>query len=667
MLPALPSNEGDGKRRAIAQLLSLRGATAANVRNVLDLLHPDAASRWDVREALARNAQPVCTSVRLPLKGHGEFEWPVALVQDLLPRCLQHCDGFRSQFMRALANHPCTPDSPWRLILYLDEITPGNPLRPDNKRKITALYASWLELGDFLRVEEAWLTLGVIRTDTLKYVQGGIGVAVRHLIRALFLGRRSLSDCGVAVNNDPPTLFFCKFLRLLSDEAAGKAVISVKGASGIRPCLDCKNVVALGDDVNPSLASTDNTGYLVDIACADSARFDPQTDADLWQAHDRLATLKREPRMTKKQFTLEERASGVSFDEAGLLHDVELRAIFPPSCYARDPMHTMLAGGVMSTEMYAVIRALSAEIPGFSFSTLAAFAGATWQFPKCRAKINLPNIFSAVREAATWKDKSFKAGASETLAVIPIVRYFIDLMVPDGSMQSERASFMAACHVVDLMQAVKLQCTAAGLAKLKAATHAFFQLHVAAYGSELVRPKHHYMVGHLTKQAEADVFWLDCFVHERKHQLTKDASNHIKNTRAFERSALQMVLAKAMQQMSSIMDSALLPPHAECPELTAACGERCDVSRDMRANFGYFAVGDLLLVGSGACFVEACVLRGRQLQCVVSELQLVDRPTLTTSHWVTTGRAALLPMLPHVCRHASAWFYRQDGIVVALG
>ena len=67
--------------------------------------------------------------------------------------------------------------------MYIDDITPGNPLRPDNKRKITAVYASCIELGNFLRLEEAWLALGVIRTNVVKEVKGGLSNAIRQLLK----------------------------------------------------------------------------------------------------------------------------------------------------------------------------------------------------------------------------------------------------------------------------------------------------------------------------------------------------------------------------------------------------------------------------------------------------------------------------------------------------
>eukprot|EP00969_Alexandrium_andersonii_P159762 7059333-Alexandrium_andersonii.AAC.1 len=66
--------------------------------------------------------------------------------------------------------------------------------------------------------------------------------------------------------------------------------------------------------------------------------------------HDRLDAMRSSAGVTRAQFEDEERACGIAFNADGVLGDAELRGVFPPSKYARDPMHTMLAGGVVSVE-----------------------------------------------------------------------------------------------------------------------------------------------------------------------------------------------------------------------------------------------------------------------------------------------------------------------------
>ena len=279
-------SDGAGKRRLVAQLLSIRGVNESTVGRILRLLEPQQSlTKWAIHNVLSTQAESVVTHVKLPLMDGGEFSWPIACPQDLLPLCLSECAGFREVFEQALSAQPATFCRPWRLLIYLDEITPGNPLRPDNKRKIMAFYASWLELGDRLRLEEYWLTLGVLRTSIIKEVKGNLSAVFRRLMRTLLLGCKSLCNAGVVIELEESSwVCFSKYHREVSDEAAGKAVWNFKGAAGIKPCPSCKNVVKMGDDEDEaaaSLASFDASGYLVDLACCDPHRFDPMQDADV--------------------------------------------------------------------------------------------------------------------------------------------------------------------------------------------------------------------------------------------------------------------------------------------------------------------------------------------------------------------------------------------------
>ena len=129
-------SDGAGKRRLVAQLLSIRGVNESTVGRILRLLEPQQSlTKWAIHNVLSTQAESVVTHVKLPLKDGGEFSWPIACPQDLLPLCLSECAGFREVFEQALSAQPATFCRPWRLLIYLDEITPGNPLRPDNKRK----------------------------------------------------------------------------------------------------------------------------------------------------------------------------------------------------------------------------------------------------------------------------------------------------------------------------------------------------------------------------------------------------------------------------------------------------------------------------------------------------------------------------------------------------
>ena len=94
------------------------------------------------------------------------------------------------------------------------------------------------------------MALGVIRTSVIKEVKGGISNVIRQLLKAMLTGPQSAQTAGIAL----------PIQQLPFYSKSHKAVLGVKGASGTKPCFECKNVVALGDDSNQCLAELDPSG-----------------------------------------------------------------------------------------------------------------------------------------------------------------------------------------------------------------------------------------------------------------------------------------------------------------------------------------------------------------------------------------------------------------------
>ena len=63
-------------------------------------------------------------------------------------------------FQRRMALFPMSPQAPWGICLYTDEISPGNVLRPLNTRKVHAFYLTFSQLGPQARCQEhLWFTV----------------------------------------------------------------------------------------------------------------------------------------------------------------------------------------------------------------------------------------------------------------------------------------------------------------------------------------------------------------------------------------------------------------------------------------------------------------------------------------------------------------------------
>ena len=80
---------------------------------------------------------------------------------------------------------PSTFDKPWRLIVYCDEIIPGNVLGRAT-RKCWCIYATFLEYGQHLSQEDAWLTLATERTSFVSQLDAGVSQMLNHVLLSIF-------------------------------------------------------------------------------------------------------------------------------------------------------------------------------------------------------------------------------------------------------------------------------------------------------------------------------------------------------------------------------------------------------------------------------------------------------------------------------------------------
>ena len=171
---------------------------------------------------------------------------------------------------------------------------------------------------------------------------------------------------------------------------------------------------------------------------------------------------------------------------------------------------------------------------------------------------------------------------------------------------------------------------------------------------------------HIADQPLVDGFWLDCFTHERKHQCTKDCAQSIENTTAFEKSVLTTVINCTVEHLKTTRPSSLAPQSAANPELSAALGVPVRVANYMRYESIDIAAADVLFVDSCAVKVEACLHYGDTFAVLATQLDLLDRPSSTTSLW-RPGPRGILELDAAGLRHPACWHEKSDGVICALG
>ena len=64
-----------------------------------------------------------------------------------LTYALEESDGLRSLFKHRLTMKPSSPEEPWTIVLYCDEVTPGNPLASVSRRRFMRFTGLSLNLG----------------------------------------------------------------------------------------------------------------------------------------------------------------------------------------------------------------------------------------------------------------------------------------------------------------------------------------------------------------------------------------------------------------------------------------------------------------------------------------------------------------------------------------
>jgi len=166
----------------------------------------------------------------------------------------------------------------------------------------------------------------------------------------------------------------------------------------------------------------------------------------------------------------------------------------------------------MSIEIMALLDGLeAADNLDFSWQIMRDLADGEWHW--CLGRLRrgaMVEVFSEGREAASKTAGVFKAGASETLQVYPLIRHLLNEHILAARVAAERAIFLGLCHEADLVNDAKFyQTPEAAKGNLKAAFVHWRNAHDVANAKHRLVPKHQFTF-HLPTQA---AIWLDGFTH----------------------------------------------------------------------------------------------------------------------------------------------------------
>ena len=482
-------------------------------------------------------------------KGIQDLQLPVLNLQAFLWHVCSTMPCMTAFMQQRLALHPSQPDRKWRMCLYCDEISPGNPLRALNTRKVHAFYVSFAEYGAEARCQERfWYCICLARTTVVNTVVGGLSALTHKLLESADfngLANGCLLTMGPS-SQSPKCLFFAEMHTMLGDEAALKMVFDVKGASGTLPCPLCTNLVS-------RLHEHDPTGrLLLPLHTTDYTLLRCVSDESAWQTQALL--ISREPTMTKKDFAQLQQSVGMNWNPHGVLAH---RSLGLRSSLMFDFMHIYLVNGLFHQEVGRLLPKLYEA--GHSFESILSFMESfSWPHNLQSRRNETLQCF----QKKTAPDE-FRASASQSLNSYPLLRLFVlGLGVMDMALSLAVKSFLKLCKVLDLLldgnrgnplDADTLQ--DAVVEHLKAV--------LASHGELGVIPKFHYAL-HLGLIAREKAL-ISCFTHERKHKEIKRKADELHNPQHwFEDAVMKDVWGRALLDLQ---DTATMQPHLMSPKL----------------------------------------------------------------------------------------------------
>ena len=381
------------------------------------------------------------------------------------------------------------------------------------------------------------------------------------------------------------------------------------------------------------------------------------TDNEIRGTVDRLAVKKT--LLNKGKFKLYEQAVGFIHEPFSILHFESLKeAVKPASQYCHDWMHCIMVGGVMNVVLFHLFKAIGMGI----YSTLYDYVQA-WQWPKFRNHaVAVRDLFLKKRQTSNNKAKTFKALASELLSLYPVLAMFLcKVILPSGDFALECAAFMALCGLVDLLMVANLgKCTPD---QLKDAVRTFIDACKAAGWEQYFIPKFHWLC-HLHCHLKRFGCLPTCWVHERKHRVSKRYSSDITNTQVMERSVLGEVVAHNLHDLKrpglfNLSPGLVEPIKAKKPlvdfvraNIDANIGAD-SVEHGLQARItpaGYCCRGDIALVRSDDGINFACGEIVLHLQIDGQPLSLVNLWQPTTydrnngyAEWAKTQKTTCIP------------------------
>ena len=548
------------RAKLLSELTAHGGCTRTALAKILSTLHKEGALHGTLGEGAERTIR---SHIQYAIEDGAQANTPYgplivsmntgpADVPDLEyvnPLAYLHVMCARSESFFELFK--CKQGVDRKVVIYIDEICPGNPLRPDKSRTTQAVYWTIADFpGNILVQSGMWFLFSVVRTKIMCTLPGSVSGYMRNVLKIFFGNGAFNFQRGVILSHgDRSVLMRGCFSGFIADEKALKEIFSLKGASGSKPCMKCQNV-------SHRMKPSDRVGTsLVSIACRQPHLLHYHTNDSIYQIVDELR--RRKPLSTVAEMARLEQIFGIHYDEDSLLFDDELRGIVKPvDHYVRDWMHTMVSHGLVGTQVARLLARLKAN--GIRSESVGEYAR-QFHLPKVRGKVQA-DWFAEHRVCADH----LRTFASEQLNMLPIIQAFLeDVVMPTGTLTDHITCFTMLHRIVQVFALGPL-----GAMRYVDTLPQLIIDHGVLYDKlypTMVKPKFHQLL-HIPEDMQSLGALLSCFPTERKHRTVKSSALHI--FRHFEHTVLRDLVN---QQLIKIGDDSFYT------DISLVNAQRCDI------------------------------------------------------------------------------------------
>ena len=471
-----------------------------------DASHQAKKIRIEMKEPLL--AQGPCGAIMRSMKVQvrdDAIDWyflhPASLLHELTKRCSRLGDLVQG-------------GGKARIRIYMDEIKPGNVLRPDHSRSVAMWYWTLMGLPSWYRSKtDGWFYFAAFPTKLVKDVEGGYSYLFARMMECFLELQDPFNFTTGFPCSSTSGMFLCQggLEAVLSDEKALSQLWCLRGAAGTKPCCLCQNVVGRMKRENVA-----GHTWLVHYACSDGSKFAKHSSTSFQHMRDGLEALSGNRKECDKMGQL----YGLVYKKAGILWHPSLKHYIDPTSQTFfDWMHILLAsGGLGQYEMNEYLKVL--QLNNVGLDQLDSFQQGVC-IPKALTK--LPKCFFAERICKD-NDTHLRCFAGELLTAIPAMTLFNSLVLePLGILRDHRLCFQQLATIIDILS--KGEGALQFLPQLKRAISTHNEMFCKLYPN-CAKPKFHWLF-HIRENLEQFQVNMSCFCPERKHQAVKAVASHV--------------------------------------------------------------------------------------------------------------------------------------------